>query len=88
MASYRSISLMILTVACGVGSGAVIALTGGIGGAILFMAFPFLVVALFASIVHDVTHEQEKAEATNEVGQRSARAARVERSHPAHPRAA
>jgi hypothetical protein len=54
MKNYRTIGLLLLVAFCGIGSAMIITFYQSLAGAILFIAFPYLVVALFLSILYDV----------------------------------
>jgi len=58
MGSYRTVFLLTLAAACGIGSGVLGLFYDGLATVALFMAFPFVVAVLFLSIVHDVVNER------------------------------
>ncbi len=75
MGSYRTVFLLILSAACGVGSGVFGLFYEGTVTIALFVAFPFVVAALFLSIVHDVVHERASEAEPSKLTTPSSRAA-------------
>jgi hypothetical protein len=58
MKKYRTLCLVVLAAACGFGSGLLGFFGYGLYSILLFVSFPFVVVGLFLSIMHDVLHEE------------------------------
>jgi hypothetical protein len=57
MTRYRTFCLLLLAAFCGIGAGVLATFSGGLLPIYLFVAFPFVVAALFSSIMYDVAHQ-------------------------------
>ncbi len=79
MGSYRTVFLLILAAACGIGSGVLGAFSHGLATVALLMAFPFVVAILFLLIVRDVLHERVGDTAPRRAVTAASQAAKAER---------
>jgi hypothetical protein len=60
--SKRTVFLLLATLVCGAGGGLILTFAGGLYGAMMFVAFPFVAALLLASIAYDIGYGEAVAQ--------------------------
>lgn len=77
MKKYRTLCLLLLAAACGIGSGVFGLMSDELYPALFFAAFPFIVAGLFLSIIYDVLPQRPVNQAARIPGRKEKPISRI-----------